>query len=81
MAADCAEISRVGKLEAGFQQVQLYKISEIFTILLGNINNLKTLKNSKQIISYKKFSKNPVYYRNGIGQTNFIHKINFMINI
>ena len=28
MAADYAEISRVGKLEAGFQQVQLYKISE-----------------------------------------------------
>ena len=41
MAANYAKIDRVGSLDAGFQQVTLVQISEIFTILLWNINEEK----------------------------------------
>ena len=37
VAAKYAKIDRVGSLDAGFQQVHLFKISEIFTVMLWNI--------------------------------------------
>ena len=41
MAAKYAKSDRVGGLDAGLNKFHLFKISEIFTILLWNINNLK----------------------------------------
>ena len=62
MAANYAKFYRVpvGSLNAGFQQfplVQNFWIFEIFTILLWNINNLKSVKNSKKIFSNKIYPK------------------------
>ena len=47
MAANYAKIDRVSisGLDAGFH---LFKVSEIFTILLWNINNLKSVNKSKK---------------------------------
>ena len=39
MNANYAEICRLGNLEANFQQFRLFIFSEIFTMLLWNINN------------------------------------------
>ena len=63
--AKYAEIHRAGDLEADFKQVRnsvtlihfFFFFSEIFTILLYNINNSKSAKKSKKIISYTKVKK------------------------
>ena len=47
LAVNYTKFDRVGRLEADFQHVPLFKIAEIFTILLWNINNLKSVKRSK----------------------------------
>ena len=49
MAAKYAKIDRVCTLDADFKQICLFKLPEIFTILLWNINNLKSMKKSKSI--------------------------------
>ena len=43
MTANYAKFVRVCRMDAGLQQV-LFRISEIFTVLLWNINNLKSVK-------------------------------------
>ena len=40
---------RVGSFDVGFHQVYLLNISEILTILLWNMNKLKSEKKSKNI--------------------------------
>ena len=51
ITANYAKFNRVlGRLEAGFQQVQLVKFSEIFTILFGNINNKKSIEERKNTL-------------------------------
>ena len=56
--ANYAEIYRVSNLVADFQQVPLVQFfSEIFTILLWNINNLNSAKKRKNIFLHKN-SKN-----------------------
>ena len=40
-----------------FNKFHLFKISEIFTILVWNIKNLKSVKKSKIIFFNKKFTK------------------------
>ena len=58
MNANYAEIYRAGNLEADFQQALLVQFfSEIFTILLWNINNLNSAKKRKNIFLHKN-SKN-----------------------
>ena len=47
MSANYAEICRIGNLEADFQQIPLVQFSEIFTKMLQNINNLNSVKKSK----------------------------------
>ena len=61
MAAICAEVNRVGSLDAGFQQISLV---QYFTILLWNINNLKSVEKSKTVVFSHLNSKNSLYYRN-----------------
>ena len=39
MATNCANMDRVCRLEVGFNKLQSFKISEIFTMLLWNVNN------------------------------------------
>ena len=48
MAANYIKIDRVGNLDAGFNKFKLFKISEIFIILLWNIHNLKPVKKCKK---------------------------------
>ena len=55
MNANYAEICRVGSLGADFQQVLLVQFSEIFTILLWNINNSNSVKKSKKYFLRQKF--------------------------
>ena len=61
MNANYAETFRVGNLEADFQQVTLVQFfSEIFTILLGNINNSNSAKKSKKHFLLDKNSKQKI---------------------
>ena len=46
MAANYAKIDGEGNLDAGFNKFHLFKISEIFILLLWEINNLKFIKKS-----------------------------------
>ena len=48
MDVNYAEICWVCNLEADFQQVLLFSFSEIFTILLWNINNSNSAKKNKK---------------------------------
>ena len=57
MNENYAEIRRVGNLEADFQQVCLFNFSEIFTILLWNINNSNSAKEGKKYLLTQKFQK------------------------
>ena len=43
------EFDRVGSLDADFH---LFKLSEIFTVLLRNMNHLKSVKKSKNIFFF-----------------------------
>ena len=52
MNENYAEIFRVGNLEA-----DLFNFSEIFTILLWNINNSNSAKKSKKYLLRQKFQK------------------------
>ena len=54
MNANYAEICWVGNFEADFQQVLFVHFSEIFTILLWNINNSNSLKKSTEKIVRQK---------------------------
>ena len=49
MAAKYAEIGKAGKFEQVFNKFPLFKISEIFTILLWNIINLRSMKKNKKM--------------------------------
>ena len=72
MNANYAEFWRVSNLEADFQLVFLLNLSEIFSILIWNINNLNSVKESKKnILLDKNLKKKSLYYRNCICQTNF----------
>ena len=51
-------MDRVDSFDTDFQQVHLFKISEIFTILLLNIGNLKG-KKRKTIFNNNNNKKNP----------------------
>ena len=50
-----------------FNKFRMFKISEIFTILLWNNNNLKSKRKIKKIFFNKKFPKSPVYYKIAAG--------------
>ena len=65
MAANYAEIGRVGKLEASFQQVLFVHFLK-FSQYCFNIS----AKKLKHIFLHKIFKKS-LYYRNCIGQSNF----------
>ena len=52
MNANYAEICRVSNLEGDYQLIPLVHFSEISTILLWNINNSKSAKNSKKEILF-----------------------------
>ena len=69
MNANYAEICRVGNLEADFQQRLVVQFSEIFTILLRNINNSNSIKKCKKktIFLDKNSKKILLNYRNCIG--------------
>ena len=69
-----AEICRVGNLEPDFQKFHLFNFSEIFPILLWNINHANSAKKSKKYIFSDKHSKKSHYFRNYIGQANFSQK-------
>ena len=56
MSANYADIGRVNNLEAGFQQVPS-TFSEVFTILLWNINSLKSAKKKEKKIFGKNSKK------------------------
>ena len=73
MNVSYAEICRVGNLEADFQQVpHVQFFYEIFTILLWNSNDSNSGEKSKKYFLRQKLKKKKsLYYRNGIGQTNF----------
>ena len=53
MAANYAKIYMVGGLDAVFNKFHLFKISEIFTIILQNIHNLKSVKKSQKTFFQK----------------------------
>ena len=57
MNANNAEICRVSNLEADFNKFRLFNFSEIFTILLWNINNLKSAKKSEKYFLRQKLKK------------------------
>ena len=60
MAAKYAnKTHRVVSLDADFQQFYFFELSEIFTMLLWNLNNIKLVKKSKKIGFDKKKKKNP----------------------
>ena len=47
-----------------------FKTSVIFTIFLWYINYFKSIKNSKKYFLLKKLSKNPVYDKSYVGDSN-----------
>ena len=57
MNANYAEICRVGNMVVIFNKFRLFIFSKIFTILLLNINNLKSAKKSKKYFLRQKFQK------------------------
>ena len=63
-----------------FNKFHLFIISKIFTILLWNINNLKSLKKSLEYIVKK---NRTIQFTKEITQVGpiFGHKINFAVNI
>ena len=48
MAANYAKIDGEGSLDAGFNKFHLFKISEMFILLLWEINNLKFITKRKK---------------------------------
>ena len=57
MAAKYAKIDGVGSLDGILNKFFLFKLSEIFTVLLWNINSLNCVKKSKKYFLVK-ISKN-----------------------
>ena len=64
-----------------FNQFHLFKISEIFKILLWNINNLKSVKKSKKYFFNEKILKIQFTIEIALVRPIFGHKINFAVNI
>ena len=48
-----AEIHKIDGWRQGFNEFHLYKFSEIFTILLWNINDYKSTKKNENYFLYK----------------------------
>ena len=75
MTANYTKTYRVSGLDSSFQQVSLFKIYEIFTVLLWpyfyGTSIITTREEKQKIFSSNFFPKNPVYYRNCIGKTIF----------
>ena len=70
MAAKYAKIDRVGSLDADFQQIPLLQTFWNFQNTVMEHQSFNIIE-EKQKIFLVKTSKNPVYYRNCIGQTHF----------
>ena len=81
MAAYYAEISRVGKLEAGFHQIHLVQIVWYFHSIVMKDNSLKITKEKLKNIFLDKNSKISLYYRTYKGQLTFCSTFNFRVNI
>ena len=76
MAAKYAKIDRVCSLDADFKQIHLFKVSEIFTILLYNINNLKLVKKRKKLFLNRNFPKLQFTIESGLVRPIFfLHKM------
>ena len=71
MAAKYVKLNRVGNLNADFNKFHLFKLSEIYTIFLRNINKFISVEKSNKYFVIKNY-KNPVYYRNCIGHTHVL---------
>ena len=80
MNANYAEICRVGNLEQIFNKFCLFNFSEIFTILLWNINNSNSAKKSKKYFLRQKFQKNHFTIENA-WVLFYYEKFNFSVNI
>ena len=76
MTVNYAKFNWVGSLDADFQQVSCFKISQLFTVLLWNIDDLKSIKKSKKIISYFFPPKIQFTIEIALGQTHYGYKVN-----
>ena len=82
MAAKYANIGRVVIWMQVFNNVHLFKISEIINKrYCYGTSILLEISEEKKKNELIKNSKNPVHFRNCIGLTIFGHKINFAVNI
>ena len=72
MAAKCAKIDRVDSLDTGFQQVPLIQNFWNFHNIVMEHQYFKASEEKQKSIFKCNFFKNPVYYRNCLGQIHFL---------